>query len=57
MGQWGNQKVKNKCIYIYICLCVYIYIYLGKFAIQQKLAEQCKSTIIEKNKNKKNILR
>ena len=30
--------------------CVCVYIWLGHFAIQQKLTEHCKSTMIEKIK-------
>ena len=32
-------------------MCVCVRVGLGHFAVQQKLTEQCKSTIIEKIKN------
>ena len=33
------------CIYMYVCVCVYIYIY--HFAVDQKLTQHCKSTILQ----------
>ena len=36
---------------------IQIFIYLGHFAVQQKLAQHCKSTIIKKNKGKKILKR
>ena len=50
---WGQNMMeddmrKRMCIY----MCVYIYIYLGHFAVQQKLAQNCKPTIIKKCKKK-----
>ena len=38
-------------IYMYIYICMYVY--QGHVAAEQKLAEHCKSTIIEKLKLKK----
>ena len=32
---------------------MYVYVWLGHFAVQQKLMEQCKATIIKKVKKKK----
>ena len=32
--------------WIVMCVCIYTYIWLGHFAVQQKLTEHCKSTII-----------
>ena len=40
--------------YIYMCIYIYVYIHihiLSHFAIQQKLTENCKSTITEKIKS------
>ena len=34
---------------------MYVYEKLDHFAVQQKLKEHCKSTIIEKKKNKKSL--
>ena len=34
------------------CVCVFIHVQLGYFAVQQKLTELYKSTLIERNKNK-----
>ena len=31
----------------YICLCVCVCVWLGHFAVQQKLTEHCKSTVVE----------
>ena len=45
-GGWYEKK--NVYIYMYI----YIHIYIGHFAVQQKLAQNCKPTIIKKCKKK-----
>ena len=37
------------CVYIYVCIYIYImFVWLGHFAVQQKLIDKCKSTIIKK---------
>jgi len=49
-----ENNIKKEWIYIYIYMCVYththihvyIYIKLSHFAVQQKLAQHCKSTIL-----------
>ena len=39
-----------------VCVCTYIYTWLGHFAVQQKLTEHCKSTIMgEKTYQKKSL--
>ena len=38
------------CIYIYVYMCVCVCVKLGHFALQQKLTENCKPTILEKIK-------
>ena len=49
---WCNMMEDN--VKKRMCVCVYvythIYVWLGHFAVQQKLTEQCKATIIEKIK-------
>ena len=47
-----EYKKKNEYIYIYICIYIYIYIYikLNCFAIQQKLTQHCKSTVLQLKK-------
>ena len=47
-----NKPLKRVCIYIYIYIYIYIkyifmYVYLSHFAIQQRLAQHCKSTILQ----------
>ena len=37
---------KRMCVCVCVCVCVCIYIDLNHFAIQQKVAQHCKSTII-----------
>ena len=37
---------------MYVCLCVYVS--LNHFAIQQKLTQHCKSTILQLKKKKQN---
>ena len=58
MCDWTWWKIiwKKECVYIYVCVCVCVS--LGHFAIQQKLTEHCKSTIIKikNNKNKNRLL-
>ena len=48
----GRQYEKQKCIYVCVC------IWLGRYAVQQKLAQHCKSTTLKKKdsyiKKKKN---
>ena len=39
--QWKRISKKN------ICICVRVYIYLSYFAIQQKLIQYCKSSILQ----------
>ena len=41
IGQWKHRSQE-------------VYVWPGHISVQQKLTEQCKSTIIEKNKNVKN---
>ena len=49
--EWTNNKVllystgnmKKKYIYIYTYICIY----LNHFAVQQKLTQNCKSTILQ----------
>ena len=36
----------HKKRYIYVCIYVCVCVYLGHFAVQQKLAQYCKSTIL-----------
>ena len=43
-----NTK-KNVCVYV----CIYINIKLNHFAVQQKLTQHCKSTILQFKKIKK----
>ena len=38
------------CVYMHIDIYTHIHIRVGHFAIQQKLTEHCKSTIMEKIK-------
>ena len=48
----NGRQYEKKNIYIYLPLCsiardrIYIYIWLGHFAVQQKLAQHCKSNIL-----------
>ena len=48
-----NEKECGKDVYVCIYMCVYIYIYLNHFAIQQKLTQHCKSTILQQYKFEK----
>ena len=41
-----NKPLKRVCIYIYIKY-IFMYVYLSHFAIQQRLAQHCKSTILQ----------
>ena len=41
-----EKNMKKMCVYIYICY-IYIYIKWNHFAVQQKLTEHCKSTILQ----------
>ena len=34
------------CVCVCVCVCIHTYIKPGHFAAQQKLAQQCKSTIL-----------
>ena len=64
VGKQWDHAVKHKELYLVTCNGTwwriiwekgYIYIYrLGHYAVQQKLIEHCKSTIIEKMKILKN---
>ena len=36
-------------IYIYVYVYMYIYVYLKYLAVQQKLTQGCKSTILQQN--------
>ena len=36
--------------FVCVCVCIFLYIWLGQFAVQQKLTEHYKSTVIEKIK-------
>ena len=53
----NGKEYEKECKYIciYICVCVYIYIHihtyiyikLNHFAVQQKLTQHCKSTVLQ----------
>ena len=45
---------EKECVYIYACMCVRAQ--LGHFAVQQKLTEHCKPTIVKIKKNKMHYL-
>ena len=52
-----ENDIKKEHIYVYVYMCVYmyIYIYLSHFAVQQKFAQYCKSTILI-NKTKQMVV-
>ena len=60
-GTWWRiiREKEYMCIHVCICMCVCacvcVYEWLGYFAVQRKLIEHCKSTVIEKTKILKNI--
>ena len=48
--------MKQKNVYIYVRVCIHIYMYDSHLALQQKLAQHCKSTITIKNEKSFRIL-
>ena len=53
---WWKEYKKGMCIYIHIYIYICMYVWLGHFAVQQKLALHCKSTIIKNFLNIYNLL-
>ena len=57
--QWGPAIYSTGTIYSIFCAnlhgngYVYIYLYLNHFAVEQKIIQNCKSTILQKMKRKK----
>ena len=39
-------KIKKRNVCVCVCVCVCVYTRLSHFAVQQKLAQHCKSTVL-----------